>query len=86
MMSTDERHFSGTLSQEEINKAADDIFTGSRRNDLLWDMDPQKFEDGSFVISLSDEDGNGEDYWYFETEEQAEKVLDQLGVLLEKNN
>ncbi len=85
-MNEDFRSYKGNLSEEEINKIAQEIFGIADQSGLSWDLEPQQNADGYYEILLSDEDGNADDYWSFETEETADKVIDKLGVIMEENN
>ncbi len=78
------RDFSGELSTEHINAIAQEIFKISEDKDLLWDMLPLKNTEGRFEISLSDEAGNGHDYWSFDSEEITNKIIDRLSEILEQ--
>ncbi len=51
--------------------------------DLLCDMEPQIDDDGKFFLSLSAEDGDTEDYVYFDIEAEAERVLNRVLELLD---
>lgn len=86
-MNQEPRTYSGNVSDEDIKKIAAEIFKFSQEQGLLWDMFPQQNEVSKYYeIALTDEDGNGEEYWSFESEDVANKVIEQLGVLVEAEN
>lgn len=76
-------HLKGRLTEEQVEETAATLHEVMTKNDLLADMEARQEDDGPWFLGLSTEDGDAEDFVYFDSEEQAERVADRLMELIE---
>ncbi len=77
-----ELHLKGVLTKKQVEETARTLHEMMKEEDLLADMEPRQ-EGERWFLSLSEEDGDTEDFVYFDSEEQAERVADRLMELIE---
>jgi hypothetical protein len=74
----DPYYYAGSLSPEKVEETAQAMKNLMDEQNLFADMLTEEDAFGHFIISLADENGNNSITYSFDTETEAEKVLNKL--------